>query len=79
MKELIEFIAKSLVSHPEEVTVRQERHGNRVHIELRVPHEEMGHLIGKEGRVANAMRNLLRVVAARDGYQATLDIVEQNE
>jgi uncharacterized protein len=76
MKELIEYIARSLVDNPTEVQVRQDRMGGRVRLELRVSKEDMGRVIGKAGLVANAMRVLLRVAAARDGKQATLDVIE---
>jgi predicted RNA-binding protein YlqC (UPF0109 family) len=76
MKELIEFIAKSLVDHPEEVKVRQSGGGSRVRIELSVTKDDMGRVIGKSGKVANSIRNLLRVAAEREGKQATLDVME---
>ena len=60
MKALTEYIAKSLVDHPEEVTVEEIRHGSRVTLELSVSKEDMGRVIGKGGRVANAIRTLLR-------------------
>lgn len=76
MKELIEYIALSLVDDPSQVTVRQERAGSKTRLELRVAKEDMGRVIGKGGKVANAMRVLLRVSAARDGRQVVLDVVE---
>ena len=76
MKALTEFIAKALVDHPEEVEVTQSRQSNRVRLELRVAKDDMGRVIGKSGRVANAIRALLRVAAERDGQQVTLDVVE---
>jgi len=76
MKELIEYIAKSLVEHPEEVQVRETGGGSRVRIELSVAKDDMGRVIGKGGKVANSIRTLLRVAADRDGKQATLDVVE---
>jgi len=76
VKELIEYIAQSLVDDPSQVEVKQERNSNKVYLELRVAKEDMGRVIGKSGRVANAMRVLLRVAAAREGKQATMDIVE---
>ena len=75
MKDLIEYIAKSLVDHPEEVQVR-ESGGQRVRIELSVSKDDMGRVIGKGGKVANSIRTLLRVAAEREGKQATLDVVE---
>jgi len=76
MKELIEYIAKSLVDHPDEVQVRQSGGGSRVRIELSVSKDDMGRVIGKGGKVANSIRTLLRVAAEREGKQATLDVVE---
>ncbi len=76
MKVLTEYIAKSLVDHPEEVEVQEIRRGNRVTLELSVSKDDMGRVIGKGGRVANAIRTLLRVAAERDGSQVTLDVVE---
>ena len=76
MKELIEYIARSLVEDPTQVSVQQERMGGKVHLELSVAKEDMGRVIGKSGRVAIAMRVLFRVAAAREGKQANLDVLE---
>jgi predicted RNA-binding protein YlqC (UPF0109 family) len=76
MKDLIEYIAQSLVDHPEEVQVKQSGGGARVRIELSVSKDDMGRVIGKGGKVANSIRTLLRVAAEREGKQATLDVVE---
>jgi len=76
MKPLTEYIAKSLVDHPDEVAVDEIRHGNRVTLELSVAKDDMGRVIGRGGRVANAIRTLLRVAADREGCQVTLDVVE---
>jgi uncharacterized protein len=76
MKDLIEFIAKSLVDHPEEVIVKQSGGGSRIRIELSVNKDDMGRVIGKSGKVANSIRTLLRVAAEREGKQATLDVME---
>ena len=75
MKDLIEYIAKALVDHPEEVSVK-ESGGNRTRVELSVAKEDMGRVIGKGGKVANSIRALLRVAAERAGKQATLDVSE---
>jgi hypothetical protein len=74
VKELIEYIAQSLVDDPTQVQVTQARHGSSVSLRLQVAKEDMGRVIGKGGRVANAMRILLRVSAAQDGKRATLDV-----
>ncbi|HNY99884.1 MAG TPA: KH domain-containing protein [Anaerolineaceae bacterium] len=76
MKELIEYIARSLVDDPRQVVVKQERYGSKYHLELRVAKDDMGRVIGKNGRVANAMRVLLRVAAGRENKQITLDVVD---
>jgi uncharacterized protein len=76
MKDLIEYIAKSLVDHPDEVEVRESGGGNRIRLELKVNADDMGRVIGKSGRVANSIRTLLRVAAEREGKQVTLDVLE---
>ena len=75
MKELIEYIARSLVDHPEQVKVRQVEGETSVIFELQVAQEDMGKIIGKEGRIANAIRTLLKVAAAREGKRAVLEII----
>lgn len=76
MKDLIEYIARSLVDHPEDVKVKQSGGGNRTRIELSVDKDDMGRVIGKGGKVANSIRILLKVAAEREGKQATLDVME---
>ena len=76
MKELIEYIVKALVDDPSQVEVTETEEGERVHIELKVAKEDMGRVIGKGGRVANSMRTLLRVAAAKEGKRAFLDVIE---
>jgi hypothetical protein len=77
MKELIEFIARSLVDDPTQVKVTPVRQGSQVVLKLHVAKEDMGRVIGKNGRVANSIRTLLRVAAAQEGKRAVLDIVDQ--
>jgi len=76
MKDLIEFVAKSLVDHPDQVEVREFGSDERIRLELSVAKEDMGRVIGKSGKVANSIRMLLRVAAEQEGKQATLDVVE---
>ena len=76
MQDLIEFIARSLVDDPMEVRVIQGQRGSNIELRLQVSKEDMGRVIGKGGRVANAMRTLLHVAAAREGKRATLNIAE---
>ncbi len=75
MKDLIEYMAKSLVDKPEQVQVIQMRGAQTLIFKLVVAPEDKGWVIGRHGRVANAMRTLLRVAAlVRGGRQATLEI-----
>lgn len=76
MKALVEFIARSLVDDPTSVSVSMERRGPQHVVKLHVAKEDMGRVIGKSGKVANAMRILLRVAAAQEGKRAIMDIVE---
>jgi predicted RNA-binding protein YlqC (UPF0109 family) len=75
VKELVEFIAKELVDNPDEVEVKEIAGETSVIIELRVAPDDMGRVIGRVGRVANALRVLLRVVAAKQGKRVTLEII----
>lgn len=76
IKELIEYVAKALVDHPEQVRVEEIDGAHSIIFELRVAPTDMGRVIGKSGRVANAIRSLLAVSAARSGKRAILEIVE---
>lgn len=76
MEALVEYIAKSLVDDPTAVKVRRRDQGGTVVIELRVAQEDAGRIIGKSGRVANAIRSLLRVEEANiKGKRVLLKIV----
>ena len=75
MIELVEYIAQSLVDDPTQVQVSEVGGDNSVIIELRVAPTDMGRIIGRGGRVANAMRTLIRVLAAKEGKRVTLEIV----
>lgn len=74
MKEFIEFIAKHLVDHPDSVGLQQEEADGKVILRLKVRTEDVGKVIGKKGRTAQAMRTLLAAVAAKEGKRATLEI-----
>jgi len=76
VKELIEFVAKKLVEHPEDVNVRVIEGDEEQNYELRVNPEDMGRVIGKAGRTAKALRTLVGSAAAKADVQATLEIVE---
>ncbi len=77
MKELVEFIARAIVDHPDDVEVEVEEYeedGDRVILHLYVADDDMGKVIGKQGRIANAMRDLVKVAAVQRGVRASLDI-----
>ena len=76
MKELVEYIARAIASQPDEVRVSEEEDGDgRVIIVLEVAPEDKGKVIGRQGRVAQAIRSLIRVAAVKRGIRATLEIV----
>jgi predicted RNA-binding protein YlqC (UPF0109 family) len=74
VKDLIEYIARNLVDDPEQVEVTQIRRGSDIVFKLHVAKEDMGRVIGKQGRIANAIRSLVNVSAARNGKTVDLDI-----
>jgi predicted RNA-binding protein YlqC (UPF0109 family) len=74
MKDFVEYIARGLVEDPSQVHVTEERRGDRVTVYLRVAPDDMGKVIGRQGRVAHALRNLLKVAAIQEGVRATLEI-----
>ena len=76
MKELIEYMARAIVDNPDAVEVTEEEGEDHVLFRLKVAEEDMGRVIGKQGRIANAMRTLLKVAAIRRGERAVLEIGE---
>jgi len=77
MKELIEFIARSLVENPDAVTVSEtEEADGSILVQLAAAQEDMGRIIGKQGRTAKAMRTLLNAKATRESRRASLQIME---
>ncbi len=75
MKELIEFIARSIVNSPDDVVVTEEQSEEGIRFTLKVADEDKGRVIGKQGRIAAAIRTLIRVKAAKAGTKATLEIL----
>jgi predicted RNA-binding protein YlqC (UPF0109 family) len=74
-KDLVEYVAKSLVDDPDAVTVEVIREPGGTVLELHVADDDMGKVIGRNGSVAKALRTLLKVVSARDGESVSLEIV----
>ena len=79
MKELIELVSKKLVEHPEDVQVRVIESDDGQTYELRVHPDDMGRVIGKNGRVAKAVRTLLSSAAAKQDLRVSLDIIEEED
>ena len=75
MKELIEYIAKSIVDAPDDVVVTEESDDQGIMLKLQVADDDKGRVIGKQGRIAAAMRTLIRVKAAKQGTRASLEII----
>jgi hypothetical protein len=75
MKEIVEYIAKYIVNSPDDVVVTEETGEQGIMLKLQVADEDKGRIIGKQGRVAQAMRTLLRVKAAKEGTRVTLEIL----
>jgi len=75
MRELVEYIAKSIVDAPDEVKVEEEDDENGITLKLQVADEDKGRVIGKQGRIAEAIRTLLRVKAAKAATKVRLEIV----
>jgi len=76
VKELLEFLARSLVDHPEQVRVEETDSGDQVLLRLTVAKEDVGKVIGKQGRIARALRTVVKASAVKDGKQATVEIVD---
>ena len=74
MKQLLTYIAKNLVEHPEAVSVTQVEHSAETVLELRVAPEDMGKVIGRQGRIAKEIRALMRSVAQRQGKKVSVEI-----
>jgi predicted RNA-binding protein YlqC (UPF0109 family) len=75
MKDLVEYIARSIVNAPDDVQVTEEEDEQGIILKLQVADDDKGRVIGKQGRIAEAMRTLIRVKAAKAGTRATLEIV----
>lgn len=74
VKELVEVLAKALVDHPDQVQVAQTDSERTVHLQLTVAPEDMGKVIGKQGKIANAIRSIVKAAAVKDGRRVHVDI-----
>ncbi len=75
MKELVEVIAKALVDNPDEVVVTEKENGKNLTLELHVASEDMGKVIGKQGRIAKAIRTVVKAAALEDNKRVDVDII----
>ena len=75
MKELVEVIAKALVDHPEEVVVSQTETDRTITLELRVAQSDMGKVIGKQGRIAKAIRSVVKAASSKDNKRVDVEII----
>jgi uncharacterized protein len=76
MKELVEVIAKALVEHPDEVVVTESQNGKSIEVSLHVAPSDMGKVIGKQGRIAKAIRSVVKAAASREDYKVNVEIVD---
>ena len=74
MKELVEVIAKALVDHPDEVVVTQKEEGRNIKVQLHVAPSDMGKVIGKQGRIAKALRTVVKAAASKDEKKVIVEI-----
>ena len=77
MKELVQFLARSLVSHPDAVEVKETLGDTASVLELKVAKEDLGRIIGKQGRTAKSIRTILNAAASRTNRKVVLEIVEE--
>ena len=75
MKEIVEIIARALVDHPEKVIVEEKDEDRMTVFELHVAQEDMGKVIGKQGRIAKAMRTVVKAAATRENQRVTVEII----
>ena len=75
MKEVVEVIAKALVEHPEEVVVSETKEGDTVVVTLKVAPEDMGKVIGRQGRIAKAIRMVVKAASVKTGEKVSVDIL----
>ena len=77
MKELVQYLAKSLVSNPDAVEVKEIEGETASVLELKVAKEDLGRIIGKQGRTANSIRTILNAAASRTNRKVVLEIIEE--
>jgi len=76
MKELVEIIAKALVDHPDEVSVQEVEGDQSITLELKVANDDMGKVIGRQGRIAKAIRTVIKAAATKEDKRVMLEIIQ---
>ena len=76
MKELVEVIAKALVEHPDEVVVTETENEKNILVELRVAPSDMGKVIGKQGRIAKAIRSVVKAASSKEDKKVVVEILQ---
>ena len=76
MKELVEVFAKSLVEHPDEVVVTETENEKTILVELRVAPSDMGKVIGKQGRIAKAIRSVVKAASSKEEKKVVVEILQ---
>ena len=75
MKELLEFIVKSLVTYPSDVVIEEKTSGDVITLEIHVNESDLGKVIGKQGKIAKAIRSVMKAAAARQNVKVNVDII----
>lgn len=77
MKEMLEIIIKNLVANPEQVTITEDQKENTINFSVKVANEDMGKVIGKQGRIAKAIRTVSKAIATKENKKVNIEFVEE--
>ena len=76
MKETLELILANLVENKEDITILEKENGRLTEIEVKVPEKDMGRVIGKQGKTANAIRTIMKSMAAKEGKRVNIEFID---
>ena len=77
MKEMLEIIIKNLVANPEKVTITEEQKESTINFSVKVANEDMGKVIGKQGRIAKAIRTVTKAIATKENKKVNIEFIEE--
>lgn len=77
MKEMLEIIIKNLVANPEQVTITEDQKESTINFSVKVANEDMGKVIGKQGRIAKAIRTVSKAIATKENKKVNIEFVEE--